>query len=398
MKLTNLAVKNARQKEKNYKLTDGRGLYVLVTTTGSKLWRMKYHYGGKEKLLAFGQYPEVSLLEARERHSEARKLLRDGIDPSVARKRIQQEAKAETATLEAVSREWLQKHLRDKHARHGKNIIDRLEKNIFPWLGNTPIKDITPPLLLECLQRIESRGAITVAHRVRGICGQVFSYALATGLVERNPAVDLKGALPPIRKRHFPTITDPRKIGELMRAIHNYKGEIVTCSALKLAPLVFVRPGELRHAEWTEFNFDDAEWRIPGKKMKTRNEHIVPLSRQALHILLDIYPLTNSSNYVFPSLRSNGRPMSDATINAALRRLGYTKDEFTGHSFRSMASTRLNELGWSTDAIERQLAHIEQNKVRAAYNRAEHLDIRRQMMQFWADHLDELRTTIPKRI
>lgn len=395
MKLTDRRIKSLKPKETSYKAFDGRGLYILIKPSGSKLWKMKYRFEGKEKTLSFGPYPETSLSEARERSLAARKQLGTGLDPSAEQKRQAKETEAQSTTFEHLAREWMTKHLRDKSPRHAETVVQRLEKNIFPYLGHLPVSDISPALLLETLRHIEKRGALSVAHRVRGICGQIFNYALITGLVDRNPATDLSGALTPTHETHYPTFTAPHQIGELMRAIGDYDGNIISRSALKLAPLVFVRPGELRRAEWSEISFDTAEWRIPASKMKTRNEHIVPLSRQALGVLKEIHQLTGHGRYVFPSLRSNDRPMSDGTVNAALRRLGYSKEEFTGHSFRSMASTRLNEMGWLPDAIERQLAHTERNKVRAAYNRAEHLDVRRNMMQAWADYLDEVKRSFP---
>ena len=265
-----------------------------------------------------------------------------------------------------------------------------MEKDIFPWIGNRPIKDITAPELLATLRRMESRGALELAHRMREYCGMVFRYAVATGKAERDPSGDLRGALAPVKTKHHASVTDPKKIGELLRAIDGYTGSFMTKCALQLAPLVFVRPGELRTAEWAEFDLDAAEWRIPGEKMKMRDKHIVPLSKQAVEILRSIHPLTGSGRYVFPSVRTTARPMSENTVNAALRRLGYEKNEMTGHGFRSMASTLLHEQGWPHEAIERQLAHAERNKVSAAYNYAEHLPKRREMMQAWADYLGRL--------
>jgi integrase len=274
--------------------------------------------------------------------------------------------------------------------KHSKTVISRLENNIFPWLGKTEVGDISASMLLDVLKRIESRGAIETAHRVKQICGQVFRYAIATGRAERDPCVDLKGALAPTRAKSMATITDPKKIGELMRVISGYEGNLITRCALKLAPLVFVRPGELRHAEWYEIDLDLAQWKIPADKMKMRQVHIVPLSKQALAIFYELKPLTGSGKFVFPSLRSGSRPMSNNTINAALRRMGYSKEELTGHGFRSMASTLLHENGWKTDVIERQLAHAESNSVKRAYNHAQHLPEREKMMQWWADYLEKL--------
>jgi integrase len=267
----------------------------------------------------------------------------------------------------------------------------RLEMDVFPWVGSRPVSQITAPELLSCLRRIESRGALDTAHRAHQNCSQVFRYAIATGRAERDPAADLRGALPPPAGGHFASTTEPSKIGALLRAIDGYEGTFVARCALRLAPLVFVRPGELRMAEWAEFHLDDAEWRIPAERMKARVQHIVPLSTQAVSILRDLHPFSGSGRFLFPSVRTPARPMSNNTLNAGLRRLGYTTDDQTAHGFRSMASTLLNEQGWNRDAIERQLAHGERDEVRAAYNYAQHLPERRKMMQAWADYLDGLR-------
>jgi integrase len=289
-----------------------------------------------------------------------------------------------------VAREWYAKKLPTWAPTTAQKVIRQLEKDIFPWIGNRPIKDIAAPELLAALRRMESRGALELAHRMREYCGMVFRYAVATGKAERDSSGDLKGALAPVKTKHHASVTDPKKIGELLRAIDGYTGSFMTKCALQLAPLVFVRPGELRTAEWAEFDLDASEWRIPGEKMKMRDKHIVPLSQQAVEILRSIHPLTGSGRYVFPSVRTTVRPMSENTVNAALRRMGYEKNEMTGHGFRSMASTLLHEQGWPHEAIERQLAHAERNKVSAAYNYAEHLPKRREMMQYWADYLIRL--------
>lgn len=307
------------------------------------------------------------------------------------KKDIKAKLHAETLnSFETVAREWFYKNKSIWTEKHSQTIIGRLEKNVFPWIGQVGIADISAPLLLETLRRIEERGAIETAHRVKQICSQVFRYAIATGRAVHDPSADLRGALPPTRAKSMATITVPSKIGELMRAIHGYQGNIITRCALSFAPLVFVRPGELRHAEWSEIDLDAAQWKIPAEKMKMRKIHMVPLSQQALIILREIQCLTGNGKYVFPSLRSGSRPMSDNTINAALRRMGFGKDEITGHGFRAMASTLLHEHGWNSDVIERQLAHVESNSVKRAYNHAEHLDVRIKMMQWWADHLEKL--------
>jgi len=394
--LTVAKVKALKPKAKIYRVTDGGGLYLEVHPNGSKYWRQKYRYAGKEKRLAHGVYGsgggQISLAEARTKASDAKQLLADDRDPGEVKKltKLIQQDISENG-FEAVALEWFEKYCASWADSHGKRVLAGLENNIFPWLGNRPCNEINPPELLAVLRRIEARGALETAHRIKQICGQVFRYAIATGRAERDPSQDLKGALPPYQKKHFPTIIEPKKIGELMRAIHGYDGHFVTISALRLAPLVFVRPGELRHAEWSEINFDEAEWRIPAHKMKKKRIHIVPLSRQAILTLENIRPLTGSGKYVFPSVRSNQRPMSDNTLTAALRRMGYPKEEFVPHSFRSMASTILNEHGWNSDYIEKQLAHVESNKIRGAYNHAEYLPERREMMQEWADYLDKLK-------
>jgi len=375
--------------DKTYRVFDEKGLYVEVTLKGAKRWRFKYRFQGKERLLSVGIYPDVSLKQARERRDDLRKQIADGIDPSHARK-AEKQSTGDQNSFEFVAREWHSKFSADWSESHKSRTLIRLEQNAFPWLGATNINDITAPELLAVLRRIESRGALETAHRVNQICGQVFRYAIATGRAERDPAADLKGALPPAKTKHHPSITDPIKVGALMRAIQDFTGTIITATALKLSPLVFVRPGELRQAEWSEIDLDNAEWRIPPEKMKMRVVHIVPLSKQAIEALQDIQPLTGRDKYVFPSNRTITRPMSNNTVNAALRRMGYTKEEMTAHGFRSMASTILNEQGWLGDAIERQLAHGESNGVRAAYNYAQHLPERKKMMQAWADYLDGL--------
>ena len=391
MPLTDTAIRNTKPKEKSYKLTDGRGLYLLVSKSG-KYFRWDYRFGGKRKTLALGVYPDIKLKEAREKHENLRRLLSQDIDPMEYKKQAKSLAHAKaTNSFEAVAREWFLKNKPVWTVKHGQTIISRLENNIFPWLGDADVASISAPILLDSLRRIEERGAVETAHRVKQICGQVFRYAIATGRAERDPSFDLKGALPPTRPKNMATITDPEKIGELMRAIDGYQGNLITRCALRMAPLTFVRPGELRHAEWEEVNIDEAVWKIPAKKMKMRSVHIVPFSEQAVAVLEEIKPLTGNGKYVFPSLRSGGRPMSDNTILAALRRMGYAKEEMTGHGFRGMASTVLHEQGWSSDIIERQLAHAEGNSVKAAYNHAQHLPERKKMMQWWADYLDGLK-------
>lgn len=392
MKLSETAIRKAKPEEKTYKMADGGGMYLEVTPTGSKYWRLKYRFNGKEKRLALGVYPDVPLALARERREAARKLLANDVDPGLLKKQTKHANKENAAnSFEAVAREWFAKHSTNWVPRHGERILRRLEKDLFPWLGNQPITDITAPMLLSVLRRIEGRGALNAAHRTHQNCGRIFRYAVATGRAERDPSGDLRGALPPVRETHHASITEPKAIGTLLRVIQGYEGSFITKCALQLAPLLFVRPGELRQAEWEEIDFETAEWRIPGKKMKMGALHIVPLSTQALNVFRDLHPLTGHGRYVFPGARSADRPMSDNTVNAALRRLGYDNKEMTGHGFRSMASTLLNEQGWNRDAIERQLAHAERDEVRAAYNYAEHLPERRRMMQHWADYLDKVK-------
>ena len=386
--LSDTRVRAAKPREKAYKLYDERGLFLFVTPTGGRLWRLKYRVRDREKLISLGAYPDVGLKRAREKRDEARKLLADGVDPSAER---QERRTALLETFEGVAEEWLELQSKSLAAETISILGTRLKSALYPYLGSRPITAITAQELLGALRRIEARGRHETAHRVRALAGRVLRYAVATGRAQHDVAADLKDALAPVKSRNFASVTDPVRVGELMRAIDGYTGHPVTALALKLAPLVFVRPGELRAAEWTEFDLLAAEWRIPGARMKMGDPHIVPLSRQALAILRELEPLARGGRYLFPSLRTRDRPMSDNTINAALRRLGYTSEEQTGHGFRTMASTLLNEQGFPPDVIELQLAHSERNKVRAAYNKAQRLPERRRMMQAWADYLDGLR-------
>lgn len=391
MPLTDTAIRNAKHQKKQYKLTDERGMYLLVNDAG-KYFRLDYRFAGKRKTLALGVYPDVKLVEAREKRDIARKMVANGIDPAHARK-IQKSMQAEQAanSFEAVAREWHGKYSSNWADSHAIKIIRRFELYIFPYLGSRPIAEITPPELLAVLRKIESQGILETAHRAQQNCGQVFRYAIATGRAGRDPSADLRGALTPAKHERMATIIEPKKIGELLRAIDDYEGTPVAKCALRLAPFVFVRPGELRHAEWSEINLDTAEWRIPAEKMKMKNSHIVPLSSQAVEVLSEILPISGKGRYVFPSVRTNTRPMSENTVLAALRRMGFTKEEMSGHGFRAMASTVLHEQGWPSDVIERQLAHSERNSIKAAYNHAQHLPERRKMMQAWADYLDKIK-------
>ena len=398
MPLTDIKIRSLKPQKTSFKVWDTGGLYLEVSPAGGKWWRWKYRFAGKEKRLSFGVYPDVSLKAAREKRDIARQQLGCGIDPSEARK-AEKIAQAGAESFEAIAREWHAKFSPGWVASHSDRILRRLENDIFPWLGKRSISEIKAPDVLAVLRRIESRGALETAHRALQNCGQVFRYAVATGRAERDPTGDLSGALPSPKEKHHASLIEPKRIAELLRAIDAYQGYFVTKSALRLAPLVFVRPGELRRAQWPEIDLEKAEWRIPGERMKMREQHIVPLARQAVEILVELAPLTNRvfsarrdrPKYVFPSARTHERPMSENAILAALRRMGYTKDEMTGHGFRSMASTLLHEQGWNHQAIERQLAHAERNGVSAAYNFAEHLQERRRMMQAWADYLDSLK-------
>lgn len=401
MSLTDTAIRNAKpgvtpagkSTDKPYKLGDAGGLYLEVAPAGGKWWRLKYRYDGKEKRLSLGVYPDVSLKDARQRRDDARKLLADGVDPGENRKAAKA-AKTERAanSFEVIAREWFAKNSASWASNHGDRIIRRLERDIFPWIGGKPIAEITAPQLLAVLRRIEERGAVETAHRAHQNCGQVFRYAIATGRAERDPSPDLKGALPPVKQTHHAAITDPMHIAELLRAMDDYQGHFVTRCALRLAPLFFVRPGELRKAEWAEIDLDKAEWNIPAERMKMREPHLVPLSTQAMAILQELYALTGGGRYVFPGARTNGRPMSDNAILAALRRMGFAKDEMSGHGFRAMARTILDEvLAVRPDFIEHQLAHAVRDPNGRAYNRTAHLAERRKMMQQWADYLDKLK-------
>ena len=394
MSLTELQVRNAKPRDAQYKLSDGGGLFLLVHSNGGKYWRLAYRFIGKQKTLALGVYPDVSLADARERREQARKLLANNTDPSV----VKQEQKAAIVALsensfEAIAREWFAKFKSGWTESHSNKIIKRFENDVFPWVGSNPIADITPQQLLECIRRTEGRGAIDTAHRALQNCGQVFRYAVQTGRVERDITVDLRGALPPVKKEHYASITEPKAVAELLRGIDGFRGTFIVQSALKLAPMLFVRPGELRKAEWSEFDFEKNEWNIPAERMKMRQPHLVPLSVQAVIILKELYALSGKGIYVFPGARTNGRPMSDAAVNAALRRMGYdTKTEITGHGFRAMARTILHEeVGIAPEVIEHQLAHRVPDALGTAYNRTKFISERRKMMQQWADYLDKLK-------
>lgn len=403
--LSEAAIRNAKPKSKPYKLSDGGGLVLLVQPNGARWWRLRYIFGGKEKMISLGVYPDVPTSTARRRATEARALIAEGRDPSERRQADKAEALRqqfateraaaglpEDDSFEEVAREWFEKQRAAWVDSHAERIIRRLERDLFPGLGRRAIASIEAPDLLAELRKIEARGAVETAHRALQNAGQVFRYAVATSRAKRDPSGDLKGALPPVRAVHMAAITDPNEAAGLLRAIDTYSGSAVTRAALALAALVFVRPGELRKAEWSEIDLDGAQWNIPKERMKMREPHLVPLSRQAVAILRDLQGLTGAGRYVFPGARSNDRPMSDNAILGALRRMGFGQDEMTGHGFRALARTILDEvLGVRVDLIEHQLAHAVRDPNGRAYNRTAHLAERRKLMQMWADYLDRLK-------
>jgi integrase len=393
MPLTDAKVKNAKPGAKGYKMADGGGMYLLVDPKGGKYWRLKYRIEGREKLLALGIYPEVSLAEAREKRELARKRFASGIDPGAVKKALRAAKVAETEYgFEVVALEWYDNKAHLWAASHAETVIGRLRLDVFPVFGARPIGDIKAPEVLAMLRRIESRGALEVAHRVKAICGQVFRYAVATGRAERDPTADLKGVMKPYKGKHLAAITDPKEVAPLLMAIDGYAGSFVVKCALQLAPLLFVRPGELRQAEWSEVDLDAEEWTIPAGKMKMGLPHLVPLSAQAIAIVKELYALTGRGKFLFPSHRSSERPMSNNAVNAALRRMGFEKETMTGHGFRAMARTILDEvLVQRPDIVEHQLAHAVKDPLGRAYNRTSHLPERRKMMQLWADYLDGLK-------
>ena len=392
MALSDTAIRSAKPQSKTVKLFDGGGLYLEVAPSGGKWWRLKYRIEGKEKRISLGVYPTVSLKEARKRRDAAKEQLSHGVDPSENKKACKAAIKAQEGTAyEIIAREWFAKYSAGWSASNKVKVFARQMNYIFPFIGAKMIQTITAPELLEALRHIEKRGSLDTAHRALQDCSRIFRYAIATGRGERDTAADLRGALPPAKGGNFSTITEPKAVGALLRAIDGYEGGVVVASALRLAPLVFVRPGELRQSEWAEFDLAGAEWRIPAERMKMRQVHIVPLARQTVEVLHLLHNYTGHGRFLFPSPRSEARPMSDVALLAALRRMGYSKEEMTVHGFRSMASTLLNEQGYNRDWIERQLAHGERNSIRAAYNYAEYLPERRRMMQEWADLLDGLR-------
>lgn len=393
-KLTDAALKNAKPKPdgKTKSYPDGGGLALQVSTTG-KYWRYNFRFEDKQKTLSLGQYPDISLKLVREQHEEARRLLAQGIDPAAVKqdKKKTQQAKHQDS-FESVAIDWFNKFSEPWTANHKAKVWAYLERDLFPVIGNTPISEIEPPEILKACNALVERGSIHSAHKVKQTAGQVFRYGVATGKCKRDPAADLRGALPPAKETHYPVITKPVEVGALLRALADYQGDYATKQAINLLPYLMCRPGELRHMEWPELNFDLSVWIVPAGKMKSRREHKVPLSAQALAILETMKEYSPNAKYVFQGLRSKDRPLSENTFNAALRRLGYTKDEMVSHGFRGMASSLLNEQGFNPDAIEAQLAHQQGDKVRAAYNRAQYWSERVQMMNHYADYLDGLRS------
>ncbi len=388
MPLTDTALRAAKPTEKTQKSFDGNGLYLIITPKGAKSWRLKYRFQGKEKLISLGPYPLVSLKEARERSLVARKTLEGGIDPSAERK----QAKNKTQnTFELVAREWHEMQSTKWTKTTATAVMQRMKRNFFPFIGAKPIDEVTAPEILALLRKVEARGTISSAHDLKHACSGVMRYAIATGRAERDPTADLRGALTPNRKKHRPALTAPEAVGNLMHAIYNYQGSLVVRSALQLLAFTFCRSTEIRNAEWKEFDFEDKLWRIPAERMKMKRDHLVPLSKQAIAVLEKLRMYSGKGQYVFPCYRSETVSFGKTALQRAIRVMGFERDEMCPHGFRSMASTLLNEQGYNADWIERQLAHVSNNQVRAAYNRAEYLPERRKMLQEWADYLDKLR-------
>ncbi len=391
--LTDAQFRCLKPREKPYKKTDSRGLYVIVNPNGSRWWRFKYRYGDREKLLSLGTYPDTSLKLARDKRDEARHLLARNIDPSAKR---QADRVATENTFKAMAEEWFRAGCpggknKQLKATTSDQLRQRFNKYLKPRLGNMPIAEISVRDLRAPLLNIQEAGNRETAHRVRALAERIFRFAIATGRAERNIAMDLRGTLTAVATTHFAAVTKPAEIGALLRAINGYQGQPSVIYALRLAPYVFVRPGELRGARWSEFDLETATWEISEKRMKMGRAHTVPLATQLVPIIKELKEITGDSELLFPGLRSKERPISDNSLNAALRRLGYTKNEMTAHGFRTMASTQLHELGFDTGDIELQLAHLDRNQIRATYNRAERIAERRRMMQSWADFLDKLR-------
>lgn len=391
--LTDVKLRGLKRKAALYRITDADGLAVEVPVAGALRWRYRYRFAGKAKMLSLGTYPSVTLAQARQRRDAARSQLFQGTDPSTHRqavKHAQTQAQTRAVTFRHVALRWAERQSVAQITANKSQWI--FESFLFPQIGDMAIAEITPRVLLDALRKIEETGKLHTASRAKVKAGQVFRFAILEGFADNDPTASLRGAIKTPKAKHHAAITEPKAIGELLRAIEGFSGQYVTQCALKLAPLVFVRPGELRQAQWSEFDLDEAIWRIPAARMKMKAAHLVPLSTQVVAILRQLHTMTGQGGYVFPGIRTASRPMSENTVNAALRRLGYAGDEMTGHGFRSLAATRLNEMGWNPDAIERQLAHAESNKVREAYTHAaQYLDERTRMMQAWADYLDGLR-------
>ena len=396
MPLTDVKLRNAKTADKDYSITDGRGLSILVTKKGGKWWRFRYRYLGKAKLMSLGTYPEVTLVEARERRDDARRLLAQipPVDPSQVKKNQKQSMIAnQVNSFELVAREWLESFFMNLSESHKQKTLRRLEVYIFPWVGKKAISDITAPEILDLVKKPQNQSKLETAHRVLQVTGQVFRYAVQNGKAERDITADLKGALPSAQVKHMASLTEPKDVAELLRAMDGFQGTFTVECALCLAPLVFARPGELRKAKWSGIDFDAAEWRYLVSKTKT--EHIVPLSKQAIKILKDIHPISGHREFVFVGGRDPKKPMSEAAINASLQRMGYdTKTQITGHGFRAMARTILHErLNMDPYIIEHQLAHAVPDNLGGAYNRTKFLDQRKVLMQQWADYLDELKAS-----
>lgn len=398
MPLTDTAIRNSKAVGKPIKQTDGAGLYLLVNPNGSKWWRFDYRFQSKRKTISFGTYPDTSLKDAREKRDDARKRIAAGIDPGEQRKAAKLTLHENASnSFELVAREWFAKQSKIWASSHSDKIKLRMEKDLFPWLGHRPISEITAAEFLSCLRRVESRGAVESSHRILQNCGQIMRYAIATGRAERNPADDLRGALEPVKAKPRAAILVPSAIGQLLRAIDSYQGSFITKCALKIAPLTFVRPGELRQAEWSEIDLESGLWTIPASRMKMRESHLVPLATQTLNVLAELHPLTGRGRYVFPGARTSKRPMSNNAVLAALRRMGFGKEEMSGHGFRAMARTILDEiLNIRPDFIEHQLAHAVRDPNGRAYNRTTHLDERRKMMQIWADYLESMKSELAR--
>lgn len=394
MSLTAIQIKNVKPTDRHQKLFDGNGLYLNVSPTGAKSFRLKYRVDGREKVYTIGLYPDISLLDAREQAMAARKMLKAGVDPSDEKQKAKEVA-GNMFSFEFVAREWHEKKKATWAVRHAEDIMERLVKNIFPYIGKRDIRSIDAPQVLEQIRRIEARGSIEVARRVRNICSQVFVYGIATGRADRDPAADIRGALATRKTKPRAAITELKEIGELLRAIDALEGTFTAQASLLLTAMTWCRPGEVQKAEWSEINLDDALWIIPAERMKMSRDHIIPLPRQAVELLKKVQIMSHISKYVFPSSRTDARPMSDMTMVAAIRRMGYSKDQMCAHGFRAMASTIANEhprfKRFSPDVIEKALAHSSGNRVRAAYNRALYLDERRELLQEYADFLDDLR-------